>query len=80
MLKQVNIGRNAYTAAWGAQTLGVCACVLHLTSMRGIYEQLRASDGLSLTPKRLKKEGENTEGQPGLLPRIISVPPTHPNA
>ena len=80
MLKQVNIGRNAYTAARGAQALGVCACVLHLTSMRGIYEQLRASDGVFLTPKRLEKEGENTEGQPGLLPRIISVPPTHPNA
>ena len=80
MLKQVNIGGNAYTAARGAQALGVCACVLHLTSMRGIYKQLRASEGVFQTPKRLKKEGENTEGQPGLLPRIIFVPPTHPNA
>ena len=80
MLKQVNIGRNAYTAARDAQALGMGACVLHLTSMRDINEQLRASDGVFQTPKRLKKEGENTEGQPGLLPRIISVPPTHPNA
>ena len=45
MLKQVTIGANAYTAAQGNQALGVCACILHLTSMRGIYKQLRASEG-----------------------------------
>ena len=46
VLKQVNIGGNAYTAARGAQALGVSACVLHLTSMHGIYKQLRASKGV----------------------------------
>ena len=62
MLKQVNIGGNAYTAARGAQALGVCACVLHLTSMHSIYKQLHVSEGVFQTPKRLKK-GENTKEQ-----------------
>ena len=47
MLKsKLIIGGNAYTAARGAQALGVSACVLHLTSMHGIYKQLRASKGV----------------------------------
>ena len=77
MLKQVNIGRNAYTAVRGAQVLGVCACVLHLTLMRGIYEQLRASDGVFLTPKHLKKKERTLRGNPAYCHELsLSLPPT----